>query len=877
MPTNKYGDLNLDFSTNASAVVNDIKSLDSALSSLASNTERVQKNLKNLHKYTENQRSNMDNMSTAMDGNKRKYTYYWSDTRIKEKAEQSLLNSFVNISAQMEILANKFTRAAWIANQIKGVETRRDQIATLTNSQTYINQSAKLEAEKSILASRVTNEYLKQTEAIKEQANIQVKSDVVKGLARQEAIANSLNTKEGQQLEILKKQNQERRKAIANGEEENKHLGERVFRAGTILVLARSFARIISSSLKVSADWYENLNLFAVTFGETYEDTVNWAVEFSQQLGYSTVEIVKYTGLFKQLSDAIGVTAETGRSLSTLLTQLGADIASFYNITLESAMEKLQAGIYSGQTKPLRSVGIDVTYQSIDNLLQSNELLAQLGTSSKQLTQDQKVLARAILATNAAMNAWGDSATTINSLGNQVKVFQGSIENLKLAIGDMLSGVASQLIVWLNGLMMALTEIIRAFVPLTTTVGREVTNMAETVADEYADLEDEAGNLLSFDKFEVLNSDNQEDLNATEALTAELNKVIAEYMERQDEAMKNISNNAIKARDAILGIFGLRINEETGEIESVDGALNALWITVGLFVGLNLVKRFASIFTWLSKLTGGIKTLGSSIKALPLLGLISIITTLITQWDNLEDALKIGMISIGTLLATIVIVQFIKWINTIRKLDAEKSALKKFFVNLQTSFQKAQISALGLSLTIAGLTLAITGIVHAWDDMSAWERAISIIGTIIGALGGLALSLGIVQAVTGKIIAATAIAAGIAIVVGSITTANSRAQSTMKGYAAGGIPDRSELFYMNEYGNPEALVNTGGAQTNVINATQMGSLIKQGFIQAMSESGLIRAIESSKTDIRLDVNSEQLFKIVNNEGKRITGKTWRNI
>ena len=115
--------------------------------------------------------------------------------------------------------------------------------------------------------------------------------------------------------------------------------------------------------------------------------------------------------------------------------------------------------------------------------------------------------------------------------------------------------------------------------------------------------------------------------------------------------------------------------------------------------------------------------------------------------------------------------------------------------------------------------------------------------------------------------------AGIVAVVTAITSA----QNTAKGYAGGGIPDRSELFYMNEYGNPEALVNTGGAQTNVINATQMGSLIKQGFIQAMSESGLIRAIESSKTDIRLDVNSEQLFKIVNNEGKRITGKTWRNI
>ena len=60
----------------------------------------------------------------------------------------------------------------------------------------------------------------------------------------------------------------------------------------------------------------------------------------------------------------------------------------------------------------------------------------------------------------------------------------------------------------------------------------------------------------------------------------------------------------------------------------------------------------------------------------------------------------------------------------------------------------------------------------------------------------------------------------------------------LKGYSNGGIPAKSEIFYMNENGRPEALVNTGGSQTNVINIAQLTEGIRQGFIQAIYDTGL---------------------------------------
>lgn len=142
-----------------------------------------------------------------------------------------------------------------------------------------------------------------------------------------------------------------------NLDEQNKSTAKSfVTLAAKITTVVRVFRRLTTglfSAIKESGEFVENLNLFAVTFGENYQETLDWALEFADNLGVASNEIVRFTGLFKQLADSIGVTQETATEMSQVLTQLGYDLASFYNISTESAFEKLQAGIFSGQTKPL--------------------------------------------------------------------------------------------------------------------------------------------------------------------------------------------------------------------------------------------------------------------------------------------------------------------------------------------------------------------------------------------------------------------------------------------------------------------------------------------------------------------------------------------
>lgn len=114
-----------------------------------------------------------------------------------------------------------------------------------------------------------------------------------------------------------------------NLDEQNKSTAKSfVTLAAKITTVVRVFRRLTTglfSAIKESGEFVENLNLFAVTFGENYQETLDWALEFADNLGVASNEIVRFTGLFKQLADSIGVTQETATEMSQVLTQLGYD------------------------------------------------------------------------------------------------------------------------------------------------------------------------------------------------------------------------------------------------------------------------------------------------------------------------------------------------------------------------------------------------------------------------------------------------------------------------------------------------------------------------------------------------------------------------
>ncbi|MEG2274075.1 MAG: hypothetical protein RSC44_01955, partial [Clostridia bacterium] len=402
--------------------------------------------------------------------------------------------------------------------------------------------------------------------------------------------------------------------------------------AATAMAVKKAVS-VVGSFTKASGDWIENLNLFEVTFGNSKKEAMNWAQGLVKNLGVSANEIVRVTGLFKQMTSAIGIANETTTKLGMTLPTLGLDISSFYNTSVEQANEMLRATI-AGQVKPGRQYGFDVSAISLDKYMEEN---LKLDYTSKMLNQSDKALLRMVLLLDQSKNAWGDMATTLPSYSNQLKMLTGSLQNMKLAIGDALIKPATEVIKIFNGIAIAITEIIRAFVPAKESSGfdnitKDITNLNDGLEETEKNL-----GLLSFDKFESLTSANggadTSKAGATESITAEFNKLNSEYMEKFNEQMAKIKNEAKEIAEKIKSWF--MVTDKGKFVEWTEQAKGLAGVIAGI-AGFGIVKGILNIKNATGDLTKTMKLLQLAIKPTGLI-IIGIAAALLYMYTTNED------------------------------------------------------------------------------------------------------------------------------------------------------------------------------------------------------------------------------------------------
>lgn len=112
--------------------------------------------------------------------------------------------------------------------------------------------------------------------------------------------------------------------------------------------LMRSFGRVIntmSSMISQSPTFLENMNLLDVAFNNNTVEADKLVNRFSEMYGLDESWGYRTVGLFKQLSNAMGLTDEVGVKLSNTLSQLAVDLSSLYNVGTQEAVEKLTSAL----------------------------------------------------------------------------------------------------------------------------------------------------------------------------------------------------------------------------------------------------------------------------------------------------------------------------------------------------------------------------------------------------------------------------------------------------------------------------------------------------------------------------------------------------
>ena len=194
----------------------------------------------------------------------------------------------------------------------------------------------------------------------------------------------------------------------------------------------RTGARVIASWITESNSYIENLNLFTASMGEYAAEAQRYAEQVGEIMGIDPGEWMRNQGVFNTIISGFGVASDKAYIMSKNLTQLGYDLSSFFNISFEDAMLKIQSGI-SGELEPLRRLGYDLSVAR----LQQEALNLGIEKSVMNMTQAEKSQLRYYAIMTQVTVAQGDMARTLNAPANQLRILQAQVTQCARALGNI--------------------------------------------------------------------------------------------------------------------------------------------------------------------------------------------------------------------------------------------------------------------------------------------------------------------------------------------------------------------------------------------------------------------------------------------------------
>lgn len=233
-------------------------------------------------------------------------------------------------------------------------------------------------------------------------------------------------------------------------------------------VAAFSVKKITSfgkSCLDLGSDLAEVQNVVDVVFTTMSDKVNNFAKGAATQFGLSETMAKQYTGLYGAMAKAYGFAEKQVLDMSTTLTGLAGDTASFYNIEQDLAYTKLKS-VFSGETETLKDLGIVMTQSALDAYALANGF----GRTTKDMTEAEKVTLRLQFVQEKLSSAQGDFARTSDSWANQTRLLSLRFDSLKATLGQGLINVLGSAVKMLNSLVEKLQSAAEAFRQFTESV-----------------------------------------------------------------------------------------------------------------------------------------------------------------------------------------------------------------------------------------------------------------------------------------------------------------------------------------------------------------------------------------------------------------------
>ena len=302
----------------------------------------------------------------------------------------------------------------------------------------------------------------------------------------------------------------------------------------------------------LGSDLAEVQNVVDVTF-TTMSDKVNeFAKNAMTSAGLSETMAKRYVGTFGAMSKSFGFSEAQAYDMSTALTQLTGDVASFYNISQDLAYIKLKS-VFTGETETLKDLGVVMTQSALDQYALANGY----GKTTSAMTEQEKVALRLAFVQKQLSAASGDFIRTSDSWANQVRVMQLQLQSLKATVGQGLINIFTPVLKVINILLGKLATLANAFKSFTELItgkkssghtGGSGAGLAG--ADAIADTADQYGQAA--DNAEKLADATNDNAKATK----KANKETKNYLSSLDEVHKVSSTGSTSSTPSGSGTGG---------------------------------------------------------------------------------------------------------------------------------------------------------------------------------------------------------------------------------------------------------------------------------------------------------------------------------
>lgn len=365
---------------------------------------------------------------------------------------------------------------------------------------------------------------------------------------------------------------------------------------GMVKSVVTGVYNIISPLVKKSTEYNEVVNLFSVAMGEYATEAAEYANKVSNIMGIDPAEWMRNQGLFMTLATGFGIASDSASTMSENLTQLGYDIASFQNISVGQAMQKLQSGL-AGELEPLRRIGYDLSVAKLEEMAKE----MNLDKTVSEMTQAEKAQLRYIAIIDQVKQHQGDMARTLENPANQLRILKAQFEITARSIGNIF--------------VPALEAILPYAVAVTKVVGELAQSLAELVGYEAPEI-------------------------GADGVSA-----VSVAAEGANEALAEGQENAKKLKSYMLGFDELNvINPNGGAGDEASSALDLAVPTYDFLKGASS-EKVDGIVTEIKESLAGVKEILDSImESEALTGIVDLFTKWGEQFGNLnvgESALSV--------------------------------------------------------------------------------------------------------------------------------------------------------------------------------------------------------------------------------------------